>query len=172
MSSYPLAMADADRIDSLVAQWTAVRPDLDVQVMAEVARLLQVARLIGERLAAKAAEYDLQVGEGDVLFTLYRAGSPHRLSPTRLADSTLVATGTMTNRLDKLEARGLVRRIPNPDDRRSLAVELTAAGRQLVERLVTEHLRNEQQMLSALTAREREQLSRLTGKLLAGLQPG
>src|SRR5687768_15171743 len=107
------ANQDPDRLDALVAQWNAVRPDLDVGVMAEVARVLHVARMIGDRLAAKAAEYDLQVGEGDVLFTLFRAGAPHRLSPTELADSTLVTTGTMTNRLDKLEARGLVRRIPN-----------------------------------------------------------
>jgi DNA-binding MarR family transcriptional regulator len=169
MSSYPARVADSDRLDTLVAQWRSMRPDLDVGVMAEVARLLHVARVIGERLAAKAAEYDLQIGEGDVLFTLFRAGPPHRLSPTRLAESTLVATGTMTNRLDKLEARGLVRRIPNPDDRRSLAVELTAAGRRMVDRLVGEHVANEQQMLSGLSEREREQLTRLTRKLLAHL---
>jgi DNA-binding MarR family transcriptional regulator len=161
-----------DRLDTLVAQWQAVRPDLDVGVMAEVARVLHLARLIGERLAAKAAEYDLQVGEGDVLFTLFRAGPPHRLSPTQLAESTLVTTGTMTNRLDKLEARGLVRRSPNPDDRRGLAVELTAAGRRLVDGLVAEHVANEERMMSALSAREREQLARLTGKLLAHLTQG
>jgi DNA-binding MarR family transcriptional regulator len=162
-------MADPDRVDALVAQWADVRPDLDVGVMAEVARLLHVGRLIGERLAAKAAEHGLQVGEGDVLFTLFRAGPPHRLSPTQLAESTLVATGTMTNRLDKLEARGLVRRIPNPDDRRSLAVELTGAGRRLVDKLVGEHVENEERMLSGLSSREREQLGRLTRKLLAHL---
>lgn len=162
-------MPGEDRIDALVAQWTAVRPDLDVEVMAEVARVLQVARLIGERLAAKAAEHGLQVGEGDVLFTLFRAGAPHRLSPTALADSTLVATGTMTNRLDKLEARGLVRRIPNPGDRRSLAVELTPRGRKLVDELVGEHVENEHAMLAVLSRREREQLTRTMRKLMAHL---
>lgn len=162
-------MAGADRIDALVAQWTAVRPDLDAEVMAEVARVLQVARLIGERLAAKAAEHGLQVGEGDVLFTLFRAGPPNRLSPTALADSTLVATGTMTNRLDKLEARGLVRRIPNPADRRSLAVELTGKGRKLVDGLVGEHVENERDMLAVLSRREREQLTRTMRKLMAHL---
>ncbi len=161
--------SDPDRLDALVDQWRAVRPDLEVDVMAEVARVLHVARLMSERLAALAAEHDLQTGEGDVLFTLFRAGPPHRLSPTELADSTLVTTGTMTNRLDKLEARGLVRRIPNHDDRRSLAVELTAAGRRMVDRLVGEHVANEQQMLSGLSEREREQLTRLTRKLLAHL---
>jgi DNA-binding MarR family transcriptional regulator len=163
------AHRDADRLDDLVGQWNAVRPDLDAGVMAEVARVLHLARLMGDRLSAKASEYDLQVGEGDVLFTLFRAGPRHRLSPTQLADSTLVTTGTMTNRLDKLEARGLVRRIPNPQDRRGLAVELTAAGRKLVDRLVDEHVANEEQMMSALSGREREQLARLTRKLLAHL---
>jgi DNA-binding MarR family transcriptional regulator len=161
-----------DRLDTLVAQWHTVRPDLDVSVMAEVARVLHVARLFGERLAAKAGEYGLQVGEGDVLFTLFRNGPPHRLSPTALADSTLVTTGTMTNRLDRLEERGLVRRLPNPDDRRGLAVELTEEGRELVKALVGEHVENEEQMLSGLSKREREQLTRIMRKLLAHLGAG
>jgi DNA-binding MarR family transcriptional regulator len=161
--------ADPDRIDTLVAQWGAVRPDLDSGVMAEVARLLHVARLISERLAAKAAEHGLQVGEADVLFTLFRAGPPHRLAPSLLAASTLVATGTMTSRLDKLERRGFVRRLPHPDDRRSLHVELTAEGGRLVDRLVGEHVENEREMLAGLNAREREQLSRLLRKLLSHL---
>jgi DNA-binding MarR family transcriptional regulator len=131
--------------------------------------VLHVARLMGERIAAQAAQHGLQVGEGDVLFTLFRAGPPHRLSPTALADSTLVTTGTMTNRLDKLERRGLVKRIPNPEDRRSLVVELTEAGRELVEVGVVEHVENEREMLSALSDRERQQLARLMRKLLAHL---
>jgi DNA-binding MarR family transcriptional regulator len=159
-----------DRLDALVAQWNAVRPDLDVEVMAEVARLLHVARLIGERLGARADELGLQVGEADVLFTLFRAGPPHRLSPTRLAESTLVTTGTMTNRLDKLEARGLIRRLPNPEDRRGLAVELTADGHELVDRHVGEHVDGERQMLAALSERERAQLTRLLRKLLEHLE--
>jgi DNA-binding MarR family transcriptional regulator len=165
-------MTGGDRLDALVAQWNEVRPDLDVSVMAEVARVVHVARLLGERLAAKAADYGLQVGEGDVLFTLFRAGPPHRLSPTQLAESTLVATGTMTNRLDKLEARALVRRLPNPEDRRGLAIELTGAGIDLVDRLVGEHVENERQMLSGLSEREREQLTRIMRKLLAHLTRG
>lgn len=160
---------EPDRIDTLVAQWRAVRPDLDPTVMAEVARLLQVSRLIGERLAASAADHGLQVGEADVLFTLYRAGPPHRLAPSLLAESTLVATGTMTSRLDKLERRGLVRRLPHPEDRRSLHVELSTDGKRLVAGLVGEHVANEEQMLAALSAREREQLTRLLRKLLTHL---
>ena len=163
---------DADRIDVLAGQWAAERPDLDVETMALVARLLHVARLAGRRIDALAAEHGVNRGEGDVMFTLRRAGPPYRLSPSRLADSLLVATGTMTNRLDRLEERGLVRRIPNPEDRRSLDVELTAEGRRVVDRVVTLHVQNEQEMLVPLSDRERDQLARLTRKLLAHLEAG
>ena len=159
-----------ERIESLVGQWGEARPDLDAGVMAEVARVLHAARLIGERLAAAAAEQSLQVGEVDVLFTLFRAGPPHTLSPTELAASTLVTTGTMTGRLDRLEERGLVRRVPDPGDRRGLGVELTRDGRRLVNGLVEEHVAGEERMLSGLSAREREQLARILGKLLAHLE--
>jgi DNA-binding MarR family transcriptional regulator len=162
-------VADSDRLDALVAQWNAVRPDLDVGVMAEVARVLLAARLIGERLAARASDFGLQVGEADVLFTLFRAGPPHHLSPTHLADSTLVTTGTMTSRLDKLEQRGLVRRVANREDRRGLVIELTAEGRKLVDGLVDDHVANEEEMLAGLSERERRQLTSILRKLVAHL---
>lgn len=160
----------ADRIDELVAQWSAERPDLDAGVMAEIARLLLAARLIGDRLAEYAAQQGLQVGEADVLLTLRRAGDPYRLSPTALADSLLISTGAMTNRLDRLEARGLVRREPHPSDRRALQVALTSEGGALVDRVVGGHVENELQMLSALSRRERQELTRIMRKLLAHLQ--
>ena len=162
--------AEPDRIDALAGQWAAERPDLDVETMALVARLLHVARLAGMRIDSFAAEHGLTRGEGDVLFTLRRAGPPYRLSPSRLAESLLVATGTMTNRLDRLEAHGLVRRIPNPDDRRSLDVELTTEGRARVDELVGVHVENERAMLAPLSERERDQLARVTRKLLAHLE--
>ncbi len=160
-----------DRIDELVAQWRRERPDLDTAVMAEVGRLLVLARLIERRLDAGAAEFGVHRSEGDVLFTLRRAGPPYRLSPTALSGALLVSTGTMTNRLDRLEARGLVRRRPNPDDRRGLVIELTDAGRTLVDEAVEVHVAREEEMLAGLDARERAQLARLTRKLLAHLGP-
>jgi DNA-binding MarR family transcriptional regulator len=165
-----LAPVAEDRLDELAGQWAAERPDLDSTVMAEVARLLHVARLIGGRLAEYAGSHGLQVGEADVLLTLRRSGEPYRLSPTALADSLLVAAGTMTNRLDKLEARGLVRRERHPSDRRALEIELTPAGRKLVDEVVGGHVDNEREMLAALSEREREQLTRITRKLIAHLE--
>jgi DNA-binding MarR family transcriptional regulator len=161
---------EPDRIDRLVGQWAAERPDLDLDTMGLVARLLHVARLAGMRIDAFAASQGLTRGEGDVLFTLRRAGPPYRLSPSALAESLLVATGTMTNRLDNLERRGVVRRIPNPEDRRGLDVELTPMGRKAVDRAVTAHVAREQEMLAPLSAREREQLTRITRKLIAHLE--
>jgi DNA-binding MarR family transcriptional regulator len=159
-----------DRIDELVGQWRAERPDLDVATMGLVARVLAVAALLDRGISALAAEHGLNRGEGDVLFTLRRSGPPYRLSPSRLAAATLVTSGTMTNRLDRLEQKGWVRRIPSEADRRSLDIELTEEARRVVDEAVTEHVRREDAMLSGLSAREREQLDRLTRKLLAHLQ--
>ena len=137
--------------------------------MAEVARVMHAGRALSQELAAAAADHNLHIGEADVLFTLYRAGVPHRLTPTELAELTLVTSGTMTNRVDKLEERGLVRRVPSPDDRRSLAVELTRKGMGLTDRLVTDHVDNEEALLAGLSANERRELARILRKLLEHL---
>lgn len=165
-------MSERDRLDDLTDQWRAERSDLDPSVMASVGRIITVAELIGRRLAASAAEQGLDTGQGDVLFTLRRAGEPYRLSPSELVASTLVTSGTMTNRLDRLEERGLVERLPNPTDRRGMDVQLTAKGRKLVDDLIPEHVRREEEILGVLGPRERGQLDRLMRKLLAGLDPG
>src|SRR5262245_3696579 len=135
---------DRDNIDELTSQWAAQRPDIDWRVMPLVSRLILVGALMGRQIEATASEYGVNRGEGDVLFTLRRAGPPFRLSPSQLAASGLVTSGTMTNRLDRLEQRGLVRRRPNPEDRRGLDVELTAKGRRLVDEAVVEHVAREQ----------------------------
>jgi DNA-binding MarR family transcriptional regulator len=158
-----------DEVGELVAQWSAVRPDLDASVMAVVARLIRVGNLMGRRIDRFAANYGLNRGDGDVLYTLRRAGPPFRLSPSRLAESLLVTTGTMTGRLDRLETRGYIRRIPSATDRRSLDIELTKAGRRLVDETIEHHLENEHEMLAPLAEEERSELDRLLEKLLAHL---
>lgn len=164
-----VAMAERDRIDDLVAQWAVQRPDLDTDVMAVVGRLLAVGELIGRRLDRWAAEYGLDRGQGDVVFTLRRAGPPYRLSPSRLAASLLVTSGTMTHRLDRLEQRKLITRVANPSDRRGTDVQLTEEGVRLADEAVARHVANEEELLAPLSAREREQLVRITRKLLAHL---
>ena len=163
-------MDATDDVDRLVAQWREVRPDIDPEVMAESARLVRIGRLLTERQAARARDAGLDVGQGDVLFTLRRSGAPFRLSPTELARHTLVTTGTMTNRLDRLVARGLVRRLPDPDDGRGLAVELTPAGVAAVDAALPDHVAALEDTFAVLSDRERGQLVRLTRKLLAHLE--
>ncbi len=162
-------MSDRDRLDELIDQWRAERPDLEPEVMATVGRVLTVAALIDRRLGAAAAEHGLDRGQGDVLFTLRRSGEPYRLSPSELVASMLVTSGTMTNRLDRLEAQGLIVRRPNPEDRRGMDVQLTAKGLRLAEGMVTEHVANEEEMLATLSNRDRQQLDRILRKLLSGL---
>ena len=155
-----------DRIDELVEQWRDERPDLDLETMATVGRVLHVAQRWLAQIEEHAREHGIDRGQGDVLFTLRRSGPPYRLSPSKLAQSTLVSTGTMTNRLDRLEALGLIERLPNPQDRRGMDVALTAKGREVVDVAVTRHVAREQEMLAPLSARDREQLARLFRKLL------
>jgi DNA-binding MarR family transcriptional regulator len=158
-----------DPVEAIVDQWALQRPDIDVTTMADVARLLRVADLIDRRISAMAADHGMDRGQGDVLFTLRRAGPPYRLSPGELTANLLVTTGTMTNRIDRLEARGLVRRLPNPDDRRSVVVELTPEAVELVDRAIERHVANEQEMIAPLTPRDRDELRRILRKLLAHL---
>lgn len=159
----------ADRVDALIDQWRRERPDLDPSVMGTVARILRAGALLGAELGRFAADRGLGRGEADVLLTLRRAGKPYRLSPTALSRSLLVTPGGMTSRLDRLEREGLVRRLPDPDDRRAIEVELTPVAKRMVDALLPEHVANEERLLAPLTKRDRAELDRLLGKLLADL---
>lgn len=163
-------MTERDRLDELIDQWKKERPDLAPEVMASVGRIGAVARLIGSRLGEAAAGHGLDTGQGDVLFTLRRAGKPYRLAPSVLVASLLVTSGTMTNRLDRLEGMGLIERIPNPEDRRGMDVQLTQKGLTLVDELIPEHLENEEEILAPLDPSDRKQLDRIMRQLLAGLE--
>lgn len=161
-----------DDIQRLVEQWAPERPDLDLAAMATVARLLQVGRLLEGVVGEIAAEHGLQPAEGDVLFTLRRSGRPYRLSPSVISESLLVSSGTLTSRLDRLERKGLVERVPHPEDRRSVEVQLTPPALKLVDEVVTVHVGNEQRILAALSERERAALDRATSKLIARIASG
>lgn len=165
-------MTSDPRIDALVGQWREQRPDIvGSEVMGVIAHLLQAAALVGRRIDSFAAERGLTRGEGDVLFSLRRAGSPYRLAPSRLAEALLVTSGTMTNRLDRLERRGLVRRVPDPDDRRGLGVELMPEAVALVDRAIEAHVANEIEMLAPLSQADRAALVRACAKLTMHLDP-
>ncbi|MFB7800131.1 MarR family winged helix-turn-helix transcriptional regulator [Isoptericola sp. NPDC056134] len=165
-------MDDNDRIDALVQQWADQRPDIDRDTMALLARLTRAAALVDARTESVAAGYGVNRGDGDVMFALRRSGEPYRLSPTSLARALLMTTGTMTGRLDRLEKRGWIVRVPSAHDRRSLDVELTPEGLRLVDEAVTKHAAGQADAVAPLTSRDRSDLDRVTRKLVAHLTQG
>jgi DNA-binding MarR family transcriptional regulator len=154
-----------DEVDRLVAAWRRERPDLDVSPLEVLSRLSRLARHLDRARRVAFAERDLQVWEFDVLSALRRSGDPYRLSPGALLNQTLVTSGTMTNRIDRLAERGLVRREPDPNDRRGVLVTLTDAGLASVDAALSHLLKHEQELLVGLTSRQREQLADLLREL-------
>jgi DNA-binding MarR family transcriptional regulator len=163
------AMRAPDHVERVVGQWAAERPDLDLDTMATVARVLRAAELINAEINGLATRHGVTQAEGDILFSLRRAGPPYRLTPSQLSGALLVSSGTLTSRLDRLEGKGLIRRHPHPTDRRSMEIELTELGRKGVDAAVTQHVAREQAMLEPLSPREREQLDRLLRRLVVHL---
>ncbi|MBZ9851256.1 MarR family transcriptional regulator [Mesorhizobium sp. CA14] len=159
-----------DRAGKAMEQWRRERPDLDVSPMGVIGRLNEASALIArDRLAPLFARFGLQPGEFDVLATLRRSGAPYALTPTELYEATMVTSGAMTARLDRLEKAGLIRRAPHPSDRRGVVVELTAKGRELTDEALAAHVANEHQILSGLTSEDREMLANLLEKLIVSL---
>jgi DNA-binding MarR family transcriptional regulator len=155
-----------DEIDRIVAEWNRVRPDLDVSPTQTLQRITRLALLQSASFARVFARHGLTWGEYLVLAALRRAGPPYQLNPTTLFNAVILSSGAMTNRLDRLEAMGLVERLPDPADRRGRLVALTDRGRELVDAAALDHLENEQHLLSSLGAKERGQLAGLLRKLL------
>lgn len=147
-----------DRVDDIIEQWHDERPDLDVSGMAIIGRIGRLEKLIRPRLNAAFAEHGLESWEFDVLATLLRSGSPHQLTPGALLESTMITSGAMTNRIDRLEHRGLVERVKNPEDKRQVLVTLTAPGNKTVSAALEDHVRNEAAILDGLAPAEQRQL--------------
>jgi DNA-binding MarR family transcriptional regulator len=155
-----------DEVDRIVEQWHRVRPDLDVSPTHTLQRITRANLLQTQSFSEVFARYGISWGEYLVLAALRRAGPPYRMNPTTLFNAVILSSGAMTNRLDGLEEMGLIRRLPDPNDRRGRLVELTPKGRELVDKAVVEHLSNEEDLLSGLSAAERDKLADLLRKLL------
>jgi DNA-binding MarR family transcriptional regulator len=158
-----------DAVDRLLDQWQVQRPDLDTSSMGVVGRLSRAARLLERRLEDNFGRFGLQRWEFDVLATLRRAGQPYRLTAGQLVASSMVTSGAITNRIDRLVNRGLVTRQTDPANRRSVLITLTGAGLTLVDEVVVAHVRHEDELLSSLTAKQRFELANLLRALLVGL---
>ena len=155
-----------DETDGLLAAWRRERPDLDVEPLAVLSRVTRLARHLDRERRAAFAGHQLEGYEFDVLAALRRAGPPYELTPGRLLRETLVGSGTMTNRLDRLEARGLVARRPDPHDGRGVRVRLTDAGRARVDSAVAGLLERERALLDGLAAPDRDRLAGLLRDVL------
>jgi DNA-binding MarR family transcriptional regulator len=157
-----------DRAAKAAQQWADERPDLDTEAMVLLGRLGEAALVIArDRLNPLFASLGLQPGEFDVMATLRRSGAPYALTPTDLYEAAMISSGSMTNRIDRLEKAGLVARRPNPADKRGTLVGLTAEGLALIDRAVEAHVANQQAAVAGLEPVERRQLSQLLEKLLA-----
>jgi DNA-binding MarR family transcriptional regulator len=156
-----------DEVDDLVEAWARERDDLDLDAMAVFSRISRLARHLDLARREAFSAHAIESWEFDVLAALRRAGSPYEMSPGRLLRETLVTSGTMTNRVDRLAARGLVERFPDPDDRRGVIVRLTAEGKTAVDGALEALIAAESRLLADLPARERARLAGLLRTLLA-----
>ena len=157
---------ERDHVDHLTEQWARERPELDLDALAITARVLRLQRFL-DRYVQRAIEHTgLTEGEANVLAALRRAGAPYELTPTELYRSLLVSSGAMTNRLDRLEAAGLVRRLPDAEDRRKVRVALTEQGRTMIDEAMDAHTRGVHEALAFLGDDERDTLERLLRRVL------
>jgi DNA-binding MarR family transcriptional regulator len=156
-----MAAARHDAVDRIVEQWTAARPDLDPSPIAVIGRVSRLSRLIDRRLAENFATFGLENWMYDVMATLRRGGAPYELTAGELVRRTMVTTGAITHRIDRLAERDLVERVGDPADRRRVVVRLTPAGRALVDDVTVAHLAAEHEILGGLSGRQRRQLADL-----------
>jgi DNA-binding MarR family transcriptional regulator len=155
-----------DEVDRLVEAWARERSDLDLQPMEVLSRVTRLGHHLDRARRQAFAEHDVEPWEFDVLAALRRAGAPYELSPGRLIKETLVTSGTMTNRVDRLAARGLVERLPDPHDRRGVLVRLTSAGRTRVDGALEGLLQRERDLLAGLDATDQQRLAGLLRTLV------
>ncbi|WP_433236151.1 MarR family winged helix-turn-helix transcriptional regulator [Streptosporangium sp. CA-135522] len=149
----------ADHVDRVLEQWGAQRPDLDVSPMAVIGRLSRLSRLIDAELRGTFGAHGLDAASFDVLATLRRSEPPHRLTPAELMRASMITSGAVTQRLDRLEARGLVTRTPSETDGRVVHVTLTDEGRALIDRALPDHVATENRLLAALASGQRDALA-------------
>ncbi len=140
-----------DAVDKIITQWATEKPELTTKPMALIGRLLRLSKHIEAKLSEFHKSYDLKMGEFDVLATLRRSGSPYRLTPSELINTMMLTSGAMTNRLDKLESKGLIRRSHSKEDRRSVSVELSKVGLSLIDDMMSSYVLTQKELVAELS---------------------
>jgi DNA-binding MarR family transcriptional regulator len=156
-------MNDKDEVDRLIAAWQKERPDLDFAPLAVLSRITRISKHLD--IARRNAFAELETWGFDVLATLRRVGDPYQLSPGQLIQETMVTSGTMTNRLDRLEELGLIKRSQDPSDGRGILVSLTKAGAKAVDSAMEDLLSRERELLKVLTKSQQSELAALLREL-------
>jgi DNA-binding MarR family transcriptional regulator len=164
-----LDVVPRDHVDRVVEAWAAERPDVDASPIQIIGRVSRLSRQIDHRLKAVFHEHGLDAWEYDLLASLRRAGPPYDLTAGEILEALMITSGAVTNRIDRLEQRGYVRRQVGTGDKRFVRVRLTAAGRKVMDAALPDHLANESEILAPLTDTERRQLAKLLRKLQAHL---
>ncbi len=150
-----------DAIDRVLEQWAKEKPDLETEAMAMMGRVMRIAKYMETEVAELHKRYDLKLGEFDVLATLRRSGEPYLLTPSELIGSLMLTSGAMTNRLDKLEGKGLIARAHSKEDRRSVTVELTKKGLILIDEMIIEHVETQKRLVQSLTDNQKQSANAL-----------
>ncbi|ASP40454.1 MarR family transcriptional regulator [Bacterioplanes sanyensis] len=159
-----------DHVDTILEQWQRERPDIDCSPVGPIGRLSRLSQHIGQSISAHHKSLGLSSGEFDVLATLRRSGAPYRLTPTALFQSAMLSSGAMTNRLNRLESAGHIRRVADTEDRRSLLVELTEKGLGLIDEVFAAHVENERQLLAEVPQQQLQQLDEILRGWLSRLE--
>ncbi|MCW3480219.1 MarR family transcriptional regulator [Neisseriaceae bacterium JH1-16] len=160
-----------DMVDTLVAQWRRERPGLDCSSTEAIGRLVRLEYFMSRQLLEQLEKFGLSVSEFGLIAALRRGGPPFRQTPQQLRSQVLITNGGLSNRITRLEAIRLVKRRPDPDDRRGVHIELTERGREVVDLAAERHLATEAELLAPLSADERRQLAELLRQLLLPHEP-
>lgn len=159
-----------DEVEELVSAWRRERPDLDIAPLEVLSRITRLSRQLDIARRAAFAEHGLETWGFDVLAALRRAGAPYQLTPGQLIHENLVTSGTITNRLDRLESDGLLARHPDPSDGRGTLVRITEKGIKVVDATLVELLTREKELLKSLTCGERDELAGFLSRMLEHIE--
>ena len=168
-ASQPAGVA-ADVIDSLLDAWRVTRPDLDPSPLEVIGRVIVLAQHLEESVETALAKHNLTLGQFDILATLRRHGPRGGLTPSRLLGSVMLSSGGMTARLDKLADAGLIVRVPEPEDRRMVMIELTSKGRRVIDAATATRFAEAKKSLPALTSGEMRNMAELLKKWLSRIE--
>lgn len=160
------------KIEEIRAQWAKQRPDIDTGPMGLIGRVVRLSALYSEEMSKTFAKHGLNAASFDVLATLLRSGPPYALSPNQLLATMMVTSGTMTNRIDQLEKSDLVERVPNPEDKRSVRVQLTADGIRKIDAAVSDHVVVQARLVEGLSAADQSKLNEILDKCLSSFADG